>query len=264
MSNLHLRIIFGSIYVAVMVFSVLASSPYFEYLMAIFTILSVRETAILANKKSTQQIWVVPIIFGFSIVLITIFGANTCNITTIIVCWAIQILCLFLGYLWLKNRQQIGYVTTSVYVFLPLIVVAIWFSQQTNLKAEYLLFYFTTIWLYDSMAYVVGKQWGKRPIFPIVSPKKTIEGTLGGLFLTLISMYVLNKFSFFLPVNPLVLCVIIIFFAILGDFCESYMKRIIGVKESGNLIPGHGGILDRMDSIYLSLLPYLVTLSIIG
>ena len=66
MSNIHLRIIFGSIYVAVMVFSVLASSPYFEYLMAIFTFLSVRETAILANKKSTQQIWVVPIIFGFS------------------------------------------------------------------------------------------------------------------------------------------------------------------------------------------------------
>jgi phosphatidate cytidylyltransferase len=110
------------------------------------------------------------------------------------------------------------------------------------------------------MAYVVGKAIGKRPIFPRVSPKKTIEGTVGGAMVTILVVSLLNDYWLELPFQAYILAPVIIFFAIFGDFVESYMKRKLGVKDSGNILPGHGGILDRIDSIYLSALPYLVIL----
>ena len=110
------------------------------------------------------------------------------------------------------------------------------------------------------MAYVVGKAIGKRPVFPRVSPKKTIEGTVGGAVITILVMSVLNIYWLALPIHAYILSGVVIFFAIFGDFVESYTKRKLGVKDSGNILPGHGGVLDRIDSIYLSALPYLVIL----
>ena len=117
------------------------------------------------------------------------------------------------------------------------------------------MLYFTTIWVYDSMAYLVGKRLGRSPIFPKVSPKKTVEGTIGGTILTIMIIAVIQNYMLNIPGNFILLSFIIIVFATFGDYVESYMKRKLGVKDSGNLIPGHGGILDRMDSIYLSVLP---------
>jgi phosphatidate cytidylyltransferase len=110
------------------------------------------------------------------------------------------------------------------------------------------------------MAYVVGKWLGKTPIFPKVSPKKTIEGTLGGTIVTVLIMSVLNAYWFQLEASVYLLTIVIIFFATFGDFVESYMKRKLGIKDSGTLIPGHGGILDRLDSVYLSALPFIIIL----
>jgi phosphatidate cytidylyltransferase len=110
------------------------------------------------------------------------------------------------------------------------------------------------------MAYAVGKAVGKTPIFPKVSPKKTVEGTAGGAVVTVVAMSLLNAYWLELPVQAYAVSAVIIFFAIFGDFVESYMKRKLGVKDSGDILPGHGGVLDRIDSIYLSALPYLVIL----
>ena len=146
---------------------------------------------------------------------------------------------------------------------IPLLALAIWFIQNEEHNVEYVLFYLITIWVYDSMAYVVGKAIGKRPIFPRVSPKKTIEGTVGGTIVTVLVMSFLNIYWLHLPVQAYFLALAVIFFAIFGDFIESYMKRKIGVKDSGSILPGHGGVLDRIDSIYLSALPYLVILLLV-
>ena len=113
------------------------------------------------------------------------------------------------------------------------------------------------------MAYVVGKWLGKTPIFPKVSPKKTIEGTLGGAIVTVLIMSVLNTYWLRLEEPMYLLTIVIIFFATFGDFVESFMKRKLGVKDSGTLIPGHGGILDRLDSIYLSALPFIIILIVL-
>jgi len=262
MSNLSLRIIFGFFYVGIIIACLYAGTPYFVLLMGFYTFFSLRELALLSKKKSIQHLWIVPLFLGVSIIYLTIFGANSLNLNSFIVLWFIQFLSLLIGYNSLKKDKKINYAAISVYLYLPLLALAIWFTQTQSYKVEYLLLYFTTIWVYDSMAYVVGKRLGKRPIFPKVSPKKTIEGTIGGTILTIVIIMVIQNYVFNIPENYAFISFVIIVFATFGDYVESYMKRKVGVKDSGNLIPGHGGILDRMDSIYLSLLPYLVILSL--
>jgi phosphatidate cytidylyltransferase len=110
---------------------------------------------------------------------------------------------------------------------------------------------FVLIWTNDTFAYLVGKKWGKNKLFPSVSPKKTIEGFMGGVIFTCIASVFLSKFYIESKVLYiwLVIAVIVSIFSTLGDLIQSKFKRVAGVKDSGNIMPGHGGILDRLDSI---------------
>ncbi|MBD1262944.1 phosphatidate cytidylyltransferase [Maribacter polysiphoniae] len=109
---------------------------------------------------------------------------------------------------------------------------------------------FILIWVNDSFAYLVGSTLGRTKLFPAVSPKKTIEGTLGGLVFTLIAAYLLGRYETMInPIQWLILASVIVLFGTLGDLIESKFKRIAGVKDSGAIIPGHGGMLDRLDSM---------------
>ena len=102
----------------------------------------------------------------------------------------------------------------------------------------------------DSAAYVVGKNFGKQKLFPSISPKKTVEGFLGGLFFACISSYFIALYTETLNFNYwLILAIIVSVLGTLGDLIESKFKRQAGVKDSGVIMPGHGGLLDRLDSI---------------
>jgi len=122
------------------------------------------------------------------------------------------------------------------------------------LKAETLLFIFILTWTFDTFAYLVGVKIGKTKIMPSVSPKKSWEGFAGGFVFTVLAAYLsyqyfgFNSFSY-----PLIISILLPFTATLGDFIESYFKRKAGVKDSGNFIPGHGGMLDRMDAFMISI-----------
>lgn len=113
-----------------------------------------------------------------------------------------------------------------------------------------LLGMFILVWVNDTFAYLVGKNFGKQKLFPSVSPKKTVEGFLGGLFFSCIASYFIANFTNVLdPTNWLILSIIISVFGTLGDLIESKFKRQAQVKDSGVIMPGHGGLLDRLDSI---------------
>ena len=110
------------------------------------------------------------------------------------------------------------------------------------------------VWATDSAAYLVGKQYGRRKLMPTVSPNKTIEGSLGGIvaaiLVTLVFVLVDSKVAS--PHNLFVMLILSILFSIagqFGDLVESAIKRHFGVKDSGKFIPGHGGVLDRFDSL---------------
>ncbi len=260
MSNLGLRIIFGSIYVALMVGGAVLGVPYFGLLMALIAFLSLYEMSALAKKESAQHVWLNPMLFAGVILYVNFVDAKEIGLNHFIAAWILQLVCLYFSYMDLKNNFILNYISASLYLWLPIGLLAMWFNQNPSTSTAYVLFYLIAIWLYDSMAYVVGKWLGKTPIFPKVSPKKTIEGTVGGTIVTVLIMSILNAYWFQLNEPIYLLTVVIIFFATFGDFVESYMKRKLGVKDSGTLIPGHGGILDRLDSIYLSALPFIIIL----
>ena len=112
---------------------------------------------------------------------------------------------------------------------------------------------FCILWINDIFAYLTGRLLGKHKLFERISPGKTIEGSIGGLLFTLVSLVVFCHYSgwFSLP-QAIGLGVVAVVFGTLGDLCESMLKRQAGVKDSGKLIPGHGGILDRFDSVMFS------------
>jgi phosphatidate cytidylyltransferase len=106
------------------------------------------------------------------------------------------------------------------------------------------------IWVNDSFAFLIGKNFGKRKLFVSVSPKKTQEGFIGGLLFALFVAFVISKFNNdFTLVNWLIIATIVSVIGTIGDLVESKFKRQANIKDSGNIMPGHGGILDRLDSL---------------
>lgn len=125
------------------------------------------------------------------------------------------------------------------------------FSSVDNTFTLEVFFLFILIWSSDTFAYFTGKFFGKHKMAPKISPKKTWEGFAGGVVLTLILGFFVEKYFPELRGNWMVVGVLVAVFGPLGDLVESQLKRNFGVKDSGNIIPGHGGILDRLDSFII-------------
>jgi phosphatidate cytidylyltransferase len=137
-------------------------------------------------------------------------------------------------------------------VFLPLYMTRIYSLVD---GVHWTIVFFLIVWTGDTLAYFVGKKFGRKKLYPEISPKKTREGALGGLgFSVLIA--VLYKLAFFKALTwtgaILIPCVVSVF-AQIGDLCESFLKRAYGKKDSGGILPGHGGFLDRFDGVVFSL-----------
>jgi phosphatidate cytidylyltransferase len=128
--------------------------------------------------------------------------------------------------------------------------------QQGTLEAyspAWILYVCYLIWIYDTMAYVSGRLAGKHPLWKRISPKKTWEGAIGGALFAMILAFVLSRTDTALSLPGWVgLSLVVVVFGTLGDLFESWLKRVTGKKDSGNLLPGHGGILDRFDSLLMA------------
>ena len=112
---------------------------------------------------------------------------------------------------------------------------------------------FIMVWVCDSGAYFTGYILGKHKMAPHLSPKKTIEGGVGGVLLTVVAALIIQRFLPIAPnmLNAVIVALLVAFGAIVGDLFESYLKRSFGVKDSGNILPGHGGFADRFDSFLM-------------
>jgi len=122
-----------------------------------------------------------------------------------------------------------------------------------------------TVWTFDTAAYAVGRRFGQRHFIPHISPGKTVEGTLGGMLGAVIVCALLVAAVGRPPLAGLVLGLAIAVAAQVGDLAESMLKRAAGAKESGRLIPGHGGLLDRIDSfLFAAPVAYLYVIAVLG
>lgn len=151
-----------------------------------------------------------------------------------------------------------------VYITTPLALFNLISTEYLSLTGDYLprmaMSLFILTWTSDTAAYLVGRAIGRNKIFERISPKKTIEGTLGGIIITIVTAWFLSFWVtdaaglvVFSPMQFAGIGAMVAIFGPLGDFSESQLKRSLGVKDSGHLLPGHGGFLDRFDAFLLHL-----------
>lgn len=156
---------------------------------------------------------------------------------------------------WAKNcglQQLFGVLTLLPFLWSVILLRAYRYDVDPYMGAKLVLLVCLLVWAADTGAYFAGKRFGKRKMAPSVSPNKTVEGLVGGLFAAVgVTLVAVPAFSipfsstFMLPVIALITS----FASVLGDLLESMFKRVAGIKDSGSILPGHGGILDRIDSL---------------
>jgi phosphatidate cytidylyltransferase len=143
------------------------------------------------------------------------------------------------------------------YIILPFVFITKISFGVNDYNPKIIIGLFILVWTNDTFAYFVGKSIGRTKLFEKISPKKTIEGFIGGVIFAIIAGYLISKY--YIKANPefsnrsiLIWTSIAVITGIagtIGDLIESKFKRIAGVKDSGSIMPGHGGILDRLDSV---------------
>lgn len=144
------------------------------------------------------------------------------------------------------------------YVILPFLCITQLIFYKGAYEPKVVLGYLILIWTNDTFAYICGKSLGKHKLFEKISPKKTIEGFIGGVLFSIIAAIIIHKYLIEISVVHWVMSSLIIsFLGTVGDLIESKFKRQAGIKDSGSLIPGHGGILDRLDS-FIFAAPFLL------
>jgi phosphatidate cytidylyltransferase len=166
---------------------------------------------------------------------------------------ALAMLWWFIAFLWVcLAPTRVNPYSAAVAGLLALVPCwfALFYLMRNSHGTWWVLFTLALVWAADTGAFFAGRWFGRVPLAPRVSPKKTWEGVLGGIVLSGLVAWVAARWIFKVDVAPFVwMCVAVAALSIVGDLTESMLKRAAGLKDSGSLFPGHGGMLDRIDSV---------------
>ena len=156
---------------------------------------------------------------------------------------------LFLGLNWKTENRIIVYFEVLFYIGLPVILMTKVFIQEREIQHSIIFLIILLIWINDTFAFFTGSLFGKHKLMPAISPGKTVEGFIGGGIFTLAGAWILSFFYKEFSMSFLFASAVVVWIAgTLGDLIESKLKRTYGLKDSGKIMPGHGGFLDRFDS----------------
>ena len=249
--ELYIRGISGLLYVSLILGSVFYDQLLYTIVILIFSILVMIEFQRLVSHKSYMPI---------ALVILLIYNFYKSKIFTdelIYPLVSVFIAHIFLIY-WLFNNKaiQLGYLSKTLlslfYIGLGCFFMIALAGNSNHFQPKNILLFFVLIWTNNSFAYLTGKQIGKTYLYRRVSPKKTWEGFFGGLVFALITALIFHKFYSDQSIEfYIIIALITSILATLGDLIQSQFKRLANVKDSGSLIPGHGGFFDRMDSAIL-------------
>lgn len=262
MSNFTKRIIFGFIYLAFIVFSTILGPIYFYILFFIFLVFCLYEFLKMIELKSIYPYILAVTSYTFAIVsnnnLIVVESDLSQKIITSIFVLAVYFT--LITALVSSRKIAIQYLgrifLALIYVIIPfsLLIKIPYLNFDKTFDTSIILGIFILVWSNDVFAFIIGKNFGKHKLIERVSPNKTIEGFLGGFIFTFIAGFIVSKY--FLSIQPtqwFTIAILVSVFGVLGDLIESMFKRQAHLKDSSNFIPGHGGFLDRLDSIIFAI-----------
>jgi phosphatidate cytidylyltransferase len=249
MRNLLRRIFSGIVYIIIFIAAILFSKDSYIVLITIFAFLCIWEFSRIVQLKNYASY-----IFFAILLFLMIERQDSYAVTGILVITIAS--SLFLSYQlfakkeiqFLNDRSKLG--ISIRYVIFSMCFLILLPIYKGSFHPYLMISILSIIWVNDSFAFLVGKNFGKNKLFPSVSPKKTVEGFLGGLAFSLIAGLLISKYyRDFSMANWLIIGLIVSSIGTVGDLVESKFKRQAKMKDSGNIMPGHGGILDRLDSL---------------
>lgn len=257
MSNFLQRILTGSLFVAALTASVWFGPVSFIVLFTVIAMLSLHEFYRLINGEVIQPNQLPGLFSGFITWMSIALYAGGWVDARFLGLIPVSMCLIFFAELYRHKAfpfTNISYTLTGIfYTVLPFSFLLLAGFSQGTWDRGIVMGYFILLWSSDSFAYVFGNLFGKRRLFERISPKKSWEGSIGGGLITLgISMLIAQNQPQLSHFQWMVMALLIIIFGTMGDLVESMLKRSLGVKDSGRILPGHGGMLDRFDALLLS------------
>ncbi|MGB5819320.1 MAG: phosphatidate cytidylyltransferase [Saonia sp.] len=249
MKEILRRLLTGAVYVVLLLSAVFLNSDAFDFLFMVFGLACLYEyKRIVVLRGYHIFIAYLTLWWGY------IYLINDKVIINILMFLTITVNFTLLFYLFSKRKKVFNkfqkFIIGLFYIgggciFLTMI------PYKDNEFAKFLIMgIFILIWVNDSFAYLVGKSIGRTKLYPAISPKKTWEGTIGGFVFAMLAAFFMAKYETKISlVQWMILAGVIVITGSLGDLLESKFKRVAGVKDSGAILPGHGGMLDRLDSL---------------
>ncbi len=272
MKSLVTRSITGIIYVGLIVGAIFGGAGWFYALALLFGVLGIVEFDRLANNERLSAATILLDILGTASI-ITIFAARAVNprfLTAGLFCTLVYLVGRLISQLYISDGNALRHYAISfmgqLYIAIPLGLLTALYSFSPSV----VLVLFIMIWLNDTGAFCVGSLIGSHRLFERISPKKSWEGFFGGLAFCiacgiLCHFYYPGVFRAMSLLEVLGFSAVVSIFGTWGDLVESLIKRTLGVKDSGKILPGHGGILDRVDSLLLvspAVMAYLLVLAV--
>jgi len=265
MKNFVVRLITGVLFVAIMVGAILYNPLSFGFLFALITALSAFEFGVLINNTGEAYISKILSSLGAAYLFLAFmsYGMGTSGMK-IFLPYLVFFLFVFIRELYLKRENPLGNwaytMLSQMYIGLPFALLNLIAFQHDNISGSvsynpiFPLSLFVFIWLNDTGAYCVGTLLGKHRLFERISPKKSWEGSIGGGIVCILAGLALGYFFPFMTYLEWTgMAITVVVFGTWGDLVESLLKRQLGIKDSGNFLPGHGGFLDRFDSSLLAI-----------
>jgi phosphatidate cytidylyltransferase len=263
LKNLIIRALTGIIFVVVLVSAICIHPIFFLILFCVITGLTLWEFGgLIKHYENANLQQALNVLGGVYLFIATFVYANGLTDGKIFLPYLLFIMLTMIAELYYKAPNPIN---NWAFTLFAQVYCAGSFSMLNFIGAEpgtpgvmtytplFIMAIFIFVWLDDTGAYLVGSLIGKRKLFERISPKKSWEGFFGGLILVLASS---QAFAWFAPeisrLNWLGLAATVVLFGTWGDLIESLLKRTLGVKDSGHILPGHGGMLDRFDSVMLA------------
>jgi phosphatidate cytidylyltransferase len=282
MNKFMIRTLTSIVFVIVLVGSILWSQASYAVLFSVITAMTVWEFCSIVNKNANLQVnrFITTVAGTYLFLAVLSFNLNVCG-SEIFIPYIISIIYLLVSELYFDRQNSIYNwafaLMAQLYIALPLASINtlafISLPQPYSVPSVVyvpmlVLSVFIFLWCNDAGAYCVGSLIGKHKLFPRISPGKSWEGCIGGAVFVLAAAYLIGEYIDMGILNTLQwlgLGLVVVVFGTWGDLVESLFKRTLGIKDSGNILPGHGGMLDRFDSSLLAIpaaVIYLYTVSL--